>query len=49
MRDLHMKNPADPAGSAGELGWIIPYIPAYIQALILRFICLSLFIQRISH
>ena len=22
MRDLYMKNPADLAGSAGELGWI---------------------------
>ena len=27
QQDLHMKNPADPVGSAGELGWIIPYIP----------------------
>jgi len=29
QQDLHMKNPADPDGSAGALGRIIPYIPDY--------------------
>ena len=37
QQDLHMKNPADPAGSAGMLGRIIPYFPAYQQFYNFRF------------
>jgi hypothetical protein len=29
MQDLHMKNPADPDGSAGGLGRNIPYFSAW--------------------